>query len=84
MSYTRGEERKTVQGIAYTLGTKTLSFFYLELRNHVLLRVVRDTLVAEEPATQMLLVVPFKHILLLHEAEQHHGLVEDRLHLLFC
>lgn len=31
----------------------------------------------------MLLVVALKHVLVLHEPEQHHGLVKDRLHLLF-
>lgn len=64
--------------------SKTFSLFYLELRDHVLLGVIWDTLVAEQPAAQMLLVVPFKHIFLLHKPEQHHGLVKDRLHLLFC
>lgn len=57
---------------------------HLELGDHVLLRVIRDTLVGEQSAGQVLLVVPLKHILFLHEAEQHHGLVQYRLHLLFC
>lgn len=70
-----GEEEKQVTHF---------SSFYLELGDHVLLGVVRHALVAEQPAPQMLLVVPFKDILLLHESEQHHGLVKDRLHLLLC
>lgn len=57
---------------------------HLELRDHVLLRVIRDALVGEQPAGQMLLVVPLKHIFFLHEAEQHHGLVQYRLHFLLC
>ena len=56
--------------------------FYLELGDHVLLRVVGDALVSEQPAGEVLLVVPLKHVLLLHEPEQHHGLVQDGLHLL--
>lgn len=57
---------------------------HLELWDHVLLRVIRDALVGEQSAGQVLLVVPLKHILFLHEAEQHHGLVQYRLHFLLC
>lgn len=57
---------------------------YLKLRDHILFRVIWDTLVAEKPTSQMLFIVPFKDIFLLHEPEQHHGLVKNRLHLLFC
>lgn len=57
---------------------------HLKFWDHVLFRVVRDALVSEQPASQVLLVVPLKHVLLLHEAEEHHGLVQYRLHFLLC
>lgn len=78
------QSRRYSQEYAFTSVSTPLSLFYLELRDHVLLWIVWDTLVAEQPAAQMLLVVPFKHILLLHEPEQHHRFVKDWLHLLFC
>lgn len=55
---------------------------HLKLWDHVLLRVIRDTLVGEQPPCKVLLIVPLEHVLLLHEAEQHHGLVQYGLHLL--
>lgn len=55
---------------------------HLQLGDHVLLGVVRDALVGEQPSGQVLLVVALKHVLLLHEAEEDHGLVQDGLHLL--
>lgn len=55
---------------------------HLQLGDHVLLRVVRDALVGEQPSCQVLLVVALEHVLLLHEAEEDHGLVQDGLHLL--
>lgn len=55
---------------------------HFKLGDHVLLRIVRDTLVGEEPSGQVLFVVALKDVLLLHEAEEDHGLVQDGLHLL--
>ena len=54
-----------------------------QFRYHILLAVVANRLVEEQPFGQMVLVVAFEDVLLLQEAKQDHRLVKDALNLLF-
>lgn len=72
------------RGLVLHKWTCTWRSTYLQFWDHVFLQVVWDSLVAEQPAAQVLLVEPFKDILLLQEPKQHHGPIENWLNFLFC
>lgn len=61
-----------------------VTWTHFQLGDHIFLRIIRYTFVGEQPAGKVLLVVPLKYILFLHETKQHHGFVQYRLHLLLC
>lgn len=55
----------------------------LQLGDHILFGVVRNAFVSEQATSEMLLVVSFKHIFFLKEAEQDHRLIEHHFNFLF-
>lgn len=75
----------------HTYEMKSLKIFFIhftwthfQLGDHIFLRIVRYTFVGKQSAGKVLLVVPLKYILFLHETKQHHGFVQYRLYLLLC